>query len=313
MSRTMVSKDLPVDPVLVGEYRDSSGLLGRPAELRRRLAEDGYLLLRGALDPDVIAAARREVFARLAEVGEIREPTVDGIATGESRRREIYPDLGIFWKSVCEGPCLRAVTHGPRLREIQSLLFDETAVPLDYIALRAAAPGRSTGLHLDGPYFTRHHSRIHTNWIPLGEVPTSEGPLVVVEGSTGFRDLIEEFSDLDFNKDPNRRADIVEDFSTFARARGARLLTTDFHPGDLLIFGMTTLHGTLDNVSAVNRVRLSVDVRYQPESAPKDERHFGPDPRGRSGGGYGELNGARPLVEKWHALTGGSHADQKVD
>ncbi|MBM3534995.1 MAG: hypothetical protein FJX60_18385 [Alphaproteobacteria bacterium] len=72
MSRTMVSKDLPVDPRLVGEYRDSSDLLGRPADLRRRLAEDGYLLLRGALDRDVIAAARREVFARLAEVGEIR-------------------------------------------------------------------------------------------------------------------------------------------------------------------------------------------------------------------------------------------------
>lgn len=313
MPTSRISKGVAIDPALVDEYRDSSDLLDRPAELRRRLKDEGYLFLRDVLDKGDVAAARREVFGRLAEVGEIREPVMDGIATGESRRRETYPDLGVFWKSVCEGPCLRAVTHGPRLREIQSMLFDETAVPLDYIALRAAAPGKSTGLHLDGPYFTRYHSRIHTNWIPLGEVPTSEGPLVVVEGSTGFKDLIEEFADLDFNKDPNRRADIVEDFSTFARARKARLLTTDFHPGDLLVFGMTTLHGTLDNVSGVNRVRLSVDVRYQPDAAPKDERHFGPDPRGRSGGGYGELNGARPLVEKWHALTGGSHADQKVE
>jgi ectoine hydroxylase-related dioxygenase (phytanoyl-CoA dioxygenase family) len=313
MTRIMVSKDRAVDPALVAEYRDSADLLGRPAELRRRLVEDGYLLLRDVLDRDVIAAARREIFGRLAEVGEIREPTIDGIATGESRRRELFPDPGVFWKSVCEGPCLREVTHGRRLRQIQGLLFDETAVPLDYIALRAAAPGKSTGLHFDGPYFTRLHSRIHTSWIPLGDVPTGEGPLVVVEGSNRFDDLIQEFADLDFAKDPNRRADLEEDFTTFARSRGTRLLTTNFRPGDILVFGMSTLHGTLDNMSAAGRVRLSVDVRYQPEAAPKDERYFGPDPRGRSGGGYGELNGARPLVEKWHALTGGSHADQKVE
>ncbi|MBM3546410.1 MAG: hypothetical protein FJX54_05630 [Alphaproteobacteria bacterium] len=313
MTGTFVSKDLAVDPALVRTYRDSTDLLARPAELRQRLVDDGYLFLRGVLDPKMIAAARQEVFGRLAEVGEIKAPVTDGIATGTSRRREIFPDPGVFWKSVCEGPALRAVTHGARLREIQSLLFDEPAVPLDYIALRAAARGKSTGLHFDGPYFTRYHDRIHTSWIPLGEVPTGEGPLVVVEGSNRFDDLIAEFADLDFAKDPNRRADIQEDFATFAKARNARLLTTHFRPGDILVFGMTTLHGTLDNVSPVDRVRLSVDVRYQPDAAPKDERYFGPDPKGRAGGGYGELNGARPLVEKWHALTGGSHADQKVE
>ncbi len=309
----LVSKGVAIDPALVGAYRDSSDLLDRPAELRLRLKDDGYLFLRDVLDREDIAAARHEVFGRLAEVGEIREPVANGIATGHSRRRELFPDPGVFWKSVCEGACLRNITHGQRLRQIQGLLFDEPAVALDYIALRAAARGKSTGLHFDGPYFTRHHDRVHTSWIPLGEVPTGEGPLVVVEGSTRFDDLIREFADLDFAKDPNRRADIEEDFAAFATSRGARLLTTHFHPGDVLVFGMTTLHGTLDNVSPVDRVRLSVDVRYQPESAPRDDRYFGPDPRGRSGGGYGELNGARPLVEKWHALTGGSHADQTVE
>jgi ectoine hydroxylase-related dioxygenase (phytanoyl-CoA dioxygenase family) len=268
MTGTFVSKDIAVDPALVRTYRDSTSLLARPAELRQRLADDGYLFLRGVLDPKVIAAARQEVFGRLAEVGEIKAPVTDGIATGTSRRRQIFPDPGVFWKSVCEGPCLRAITHGQRLRQIQGMLFDEPAVPLDYIALRAAARGKSTGLHLDGPYFTRYHDRIHTSWIPLGEVPTGEGPLVVVEGSNRFDDIIAEFADLDFAKDPDRRADIQEDFASFAKARNARLLTTHFRPGDILVFGMTTLHGTLDNVSPVDRVRLSVDVRYQPDAAP---------------------------------------------
>ena len=63
---------------------------------------------------------------------------------------------------------------------------------------------------------------------------------------------------------------------------------------------MTTLHGALDNHSPLGRVRLSCDVRYQPAAEPLDPRYFGADPGGTFGGGYGELNGARPLTEPWH-------------
>ena len=71
---SMVSKGIPVDPSLVGEFNDSSALLGQPERLRERLQGDGYLLLRGVFDPAAIAAARHEIFSRLAEVGEVREP-----------------------------------------------------------------------------------------------------------------------------------------------------------------------------------------------------------------------------------------------
>ena len=86
----------------------------------------------------------------------------------------------------------------------------------------------------------------------------------------------------------------------FARERGCRLLTADFEASDLLVFDMRTLHGSLDNHSPRGRVRLSCDVRYQPAADPLDHRYFGPDPGGTFGGGYGELNGAKPLDEPWH-------------
>ncbi len=311
--RRFVSKGVPIDDALVGEYRDSTDLLGRPGRLRERLAADGYLLLRGVIDRATIAAARREVFGRLAEVGEVQEPIVEGIATGTSRRRESQKDLGRFWQSVCEGPALRAVSHGPAIIGLLSRIFGEPAVALDYIALRTAAKGKSTGLHFDGPYFTRHHDRVLTCWMPLGDVAPVDGPLVVIEGSNRFDDLIEEFRDFDIAVDTTRRADIADDFGTFARSRRARVLTTHFQPGDMLVFGMFTLHGSLDNGSPVDRIRLSVDVRYQPASAPRDVRYFGPNPVGRSGGGYGELNGARPLTEKWHDLAGNTHSDKKME
>ena len=63
---------------------------------------------------------------------------------------------------------------------------------------------------------------------------------------------------------------------------------------------MFTMHGSLENHSPRGRVRLSCDVRYQPAADPIDPRYFGPDPGGTFGGGYGELNGAKPLDEPWH-------------
>ena len=88
-----------------------------------------------------------------------------------------------------------------------------------------------------------------------------------------------------------------QDTIAFANRRQARLLSADFSVGDLLVFGMNTLHGSLDNHSAIGRVRLSCDVRYQPASDPLDERYFGPDPTGASGEGYGDMNSYKPLSE----------------
>ena len=112
---------------LVGKLRDSSALVGDQRKLRGRLAEDGYIFLRNVLDKDKVLAAREEVFARLVEVDEIKQPAMAGIGTGHSRRRELVKDLVAFWRSVSEGPALRQVTHGPRVRAVMKTVFDEPA------------------------------------------------------------------------------------------------------------------------------------------------------------------------------------------
>lgn len=68
----------PVPSAMVGELADSAGLMGDPPALRARLQEDGYLFLKGVL----------------------------------SRAAVMEPDLGRCWKSVSEGPNLRASTLG---------------------------------------------------------------------------------------------------------------------------------------------------------------------------------------------------------
>ncbi|HEY7601968.1 MAG TPA: phytanoyl-CoA dioxygenase family protein [Methylomirabilota bacterium] len=288
----------PLPDARVGELHASRAAEGE--DLGQRLADDGYVFLRGALDPADVRAARLEVLERLVQVGEIRPPAAEGIATGESRRAELVGDLGAFWKSVSEGPALRRVTHGPRLHALLARIAGAPVRAHDYMFLRAAPVGRTTGLHFDAPFFTRATERVYTAWVPLGDVPATDGPLVIAEGSHRFTDLHAGVRGFDVVYDTSRRAQLAADFGEFAESRDCRLLTADFRAGDICVFGMLTLHGSLDNHSPLGRVRLSCDVRYQPAAEPIDPRYFGPNPGGTTGAGYGELNGAKPLTQAWH-------------
>ncbi|MBI1779605.1 MAG: phytanoyl-CoA dioxygenase family protein [Proteobacteria bacterium] len=293
------AKGKPVPDQMVQALADSSGLIADPPALRQRFQDDGYLFLKGALDRDEVLAARAEILARLTEVGEV-VPGSDGVFTGTSRRKEIVGDLGRFWKSVSEGENLRRVSHGPGLKRVLERLIGAPARPQDYLFLRAGVVGRATGLHYDYPFFTRAHDQVYTVWVPIGDVPVADGPLVVVEGSNRFRDLIDPMIGFDVVKDTSRKADLGEDPVALAMSRGTRLRTADFEAGDIALFGMFTAHGSFDNHSPENRVRLSCDVRWQPADLPVDARYFGPDPAGTTGAGYAELNGAKPLDQPWH-------------
>lgn len=284
---------------LIGPLVESTQEAGQPAVLRQRLADDGYLFLRGVVPRLDILAARQEVFERLAGVGEIRQPAAEGIATGESHRRDLG-DLGAFWKSVSEGPLLRKVSHGENIRQLMDNLLDAPARPHDYMFLRPGVVHRSTRLHYDYPFFARGSQSVYTVWLALGDVPVEEGPLMVAEGSTRFADLIDGVRTIDYDSAMSPTVQVMGDTVEFVRSRGCQLLTANFAAGDLVVFNMFCMHGTLDNQSALGRVRLSCDVRWQPAADPLDERYFGANPRGTTGLGYGELNGAKPLTEDWH-------------
>ena len=123
---------------------------------------------------------------------------------------------------------------------------------------------------------------------------------MVLEGSHRFDDLIDAIRSVDYDSSDTPKVQMLNDTVEFARQRGARQLTADFQVGDVVVFTMLTMHGTLDNHSPVGRARLSVDVRYQPAADSFEPRYMGENPPGTTGAGYGELNGAKPLTEAWH-------------
>jgi ectoine hydroxylase-related dioxygenase (phytanoyl-CoA dioxygenase family) len=279
----------------LGELRDSAGLAGDGEALRARLAEDGYLFLRGALDRAAVLAAREEVFARLAEVGEIGEPASEGISTGTSRRAELISDFGAFWKSVCNGPRIRSVTHAGPIVDIMQRILGGEVRPFDFLWLRAMHPGRASAFHFDHVYMNRGTSNLFTVWTPLGDIELVEGPILLLENSHTWTDLINQYRGFDVDKDTSRPGHVTLDAVALARERGARLLTAEFRAGDAVIFPMFTLHGSLDNRSPIGRVRLSSDARYQLASEPVDERWVGENPIAH-GKGYESVGGAQPAT-----------------
>jgi ectoine hydroxylase-related dioxygenase (phytanoyl-CoA dioxygenase family) len=154
--------------------------------------------------------------------------------------------------------------------------------------------GRASPLHFDHVYMNRGSDSVLTAWIPLGDVPLEAGPIVFVEGSNRFADLVARYRGLDVDRD-TMPGSFPEDAVNFAASRGARLLTADFAAGDVMLFDMFSLHGSCDNMLDGGRVRLSCDVRWQPAGDAGDDRWFGAPPPGHGGRSYGGVNSARPL------------------
>jgi ectoine hydroxylase-related dioxygenase (phytanoyl-CoA dioxygenase family) len=268
---------------------------GPKSEWRARLAEDGYLLLRGAIDRDDVLAARAEVLAALRSVGEVEGDDAHPVATGASRRAALHGDLGAFWRAVCEGWALRAAVHGPAMRGVAAAALGAACVPFDFVWLRAMTAGRASRFHFDHAFMNRGTDQVLTAWVPLGEVRVEDGPIAVAEGSLGWTDLADRVRGRDVDRDPGFTGSFLEDVVELVEAREARVLTAEFAPGDVLLFGMFLFHGSLDN-AASGKVRLSADTRFQLADAPRDDRWFGAPPAGHGGGSYGGLSGAQPLT-----------------
>jgi phytanoyl-CoA dioxygenase PhyH len=269
-------------PEAFGELRDANALLQDAEGLRGRIAEDGYLLLRGALDRDVVLAARRELCEKLAAVGEIDTayPVTDAIFSGKSARADI--DVQAFRKDLRTGPAVRALCHEGDVIRFHERFLGGAVRPFDFIWIRTVRPGGATGPHYDVVYMGRGTHNLFTTWIPIGDVPRIEGSLLILENSHRLEELKRTYGAIDvdregdtnpyhggwFSKNP---VEVREQF-------GGRWLTTDFQAGDMLVFTMFTMHCSLDNRSPVSRIRLTSDSRYQLASEPADERWVGDDP-----------------------------------
>ena len=285
---------------LLSELKETNLKNETDEKLRQSLNENGYLFLKNVIEKNDITKARNDIFEKLKNVDELEDPFTEGIWSGRSRRDELHKDRGVFWEDVSNTESLRKITNGNNLETVFSRIFGISSIGFDFIFLRAVSGGKFTHMHCDAGFFTRKTQKVLTCWLVFTDITIDKGPLFIIEGSHKFSDIKTKYKGFDVDIHKHMKATIDTNPITFAQERNTKILTTQFNPGDALIFGMYTVHGTFENYANDKKIRLTCDIRFQPNNELKDPRYFGRKPTGTTGAGYGELNSARPLNEDWH-------------
>ena len=287
---------LTVPSPQLGLLRDSNTLLGNAAAMRARLADDGYLFIRGLHDRKLVLQARQQMLEKLAAAGSL-DPDVPMM---EGR---IKPGSGSTFKGgandLTSCPAYQELIRGPRCLEFYSHLRGGPAMTYDYQWLRVVGNGDCTGAHFDVVYMGRGTHNLLTMWTPLGDISYDMGPLALCVGShrdASFAKVRETYGSMDVDRD--RVAGWFSNDPMEIQSRfGGQWMTSEFEPGDALIFGMFTLHASLTNTS--NKFRLSSDTRYQLASEPVDERWIGEKPKAHYGWNAGPQVSMEDKRKEW--------------
>jgi hypothetical protein len=259
------------------DLRDSNNLLGNPEALRQRMKDDGYLLLRGLQNRDNVLRGRRRILEYIDEQGSIKPGTNldDAVVNFEGQYANTMGRRGITHE-----PAVRAVLESKEMFDFFGGYFGEPPLTFDYKWLRCVRNPDSTGAHIDIVYMGRGSTQnLYTCWTPFGDIPIELGTLCLCVGShklPGFQKVRETYGRMDVDRD-RVGGFFTDDVTEVVDKFGGRWETTEFRAGDVLIFGMFTMHGSLANTT--DRWRISCDTRFQPASEPVDERWVGENPK----------------------------------
>lgn len=260
------TRQLHLEPIV-----DSSPLLSSPEALRRRFQDEGYLYLRGLLDVSRVRALQEDIFACCREKGwfdpgttsiENGPPVVVPVNEGEAPFFRVYDE-------VQKLESLHTQAHDSDITRVMRMLLDETAFPHPLSICRLIFPDNNEAItppHQDYPN-NQGTTELYACWMPLVDCPVERGGLAMLPGSHRYGLL-----PLEFSLGPGNRQAVVP-----AELAQQSWVGGDYRPGDVLIFHSLMLHRSLPNLT--DRMRLSVDFRYQSVHEPMTESclnpHFG--------------------------------------
>lgn len=295
MTSTPVSSlgfELDTRPEAFGELTPSNDIFLDGAACRARYQKEGYLFFRNVLDRNKIAEGRRVLCERLAANGYLHpdHPLMEGISHPD-KKCGFLPEL-----TINNIPLQEALYQGAMM-DFYTRFLGGPVRHYDFTWLRAVSGGlKGINPHTDIVYMGRGTFNLFTSWTPFGNVTRQVGGLMILERSHLHAEKIKNYlnRDVDTYCSNRRHAKDIEEGRKMWEWSGAlannpvhlreklggRWLTADFEMGDVLVFGMATIHASLDNHS--DEIRLSTDSRYQLASEPVDERWIGENPIGHS-------------------------------
>ena len=243
---------------MMNPFVDSSDISKDGAALRSRAERDGYLFLRNWVDGESVLAARRDIAAVLQDVGWIDAGTDPGeTVTSHAPHVSGEPEFSPVYDRVQLLESFHTLAHDEAIMEVVGhLLGGDVLLQPSNIArfifptnLEQTTPAHQDFVHIQGT------PDVWTAWLPLGDCPHFMGGLSVLTGSHNFGIL------------PVSRALGAGGLRAHFEKIGGEWVSSPFENGDILFFHSHTVHRGLPNLSG-NRLRLSVDYRYQRASDP---------------------------------------------
>ena len=251
-------------------YEDSSPLLDDPAAMRQRMARDGCLFFRGLFPRDTVLDLRRQVAAILNKYGWLAPGAdpMDGVV--DPSVHDMVPECGVgvtraAYEDVYKTEAFHRLAHHPVVLDLMARLMGETVLIHPRHIARMMFPVKSTAPtppHQDH-IFIQGAKPVYTCWLPLGDFSEAMGGLQVLRGSHRLGLL------------PVRAAEGAGGRAVILDGLDQEWVHGDMAAGDALVFHSLTVHRASPNTYA-NRVRLSVDYRYQPLSMPIEEQSLLP-------------------------------------
>lgn len=272
--------ELESKPEALGELESLDVMNATTQQLQSHMVNDGYFLARGLLSEAAIHRARQEAHHELRQRGLLvpAEPCALDLPTTHLKKKHVLSGFGVL-------PEIRALLREAPLVDTFAKLLGGPPRMLDHVLLRMVPPGQSTTPHCDIVYMGGGTQRLYTAWIVLSDVPRASGALMLLERSHQIESLRDKYWNLDVDRDRLRTRirlkhwKLVREGKYSNNARGVqrefgrRWLTTDYRAGDVIVFSMFMMHGTLDNQS--DHARVSIDVRWQLAAEPVDLRWVG--------------------------------------
>lgn len=262
----------PRSPRYFGLLRESRLSIFADGSARALLAEDGYLMLRGAVPGDTVLRVR-EAYFRLFD------PRL--LKNGDARRGEFsgylpeglppYGTEGHPAHAFVRSEQFMAFRQLPIFRAMSEALLGGPVNAVWRTPLRHFIRGSNVAsrAHLDRTYLDCSIDSCVTIWVPLGDCPLQAGGLLYLEKSHEYPNL-EAVARAFGPMDRADRRPLTYDLKWLADATGHRWLGTDCRAGDVIVHSPTIVHASADPM--IDLMRVSTDIRFLRADAPDDPR-----------------------------------------
>lgn len=272
------------------QMKSSADIIMEPLKLKKVLAEQGYLYFPNFYDPKDIAVVKAEIADRLAAKG-ILNPDKSPLSL---ELNDACPKSYMFKpEEFVDVPNYIKLVESKKIMDQMKLLLDDEIFTYPYKWLRAIKKGDATGIHYDIVYMGRGTDQLLTCWTALDDTPPEKGGLLMGSNFKNTTDLKNTYGKIDVDRDHLNSGWYTKDPREITQQYGGVWHTSHFNGGDIVIFGMYQLHGSLQNET--NQLRITCDTRYQRASEPKDERWSNKTAVGHVGNGVNKIEDLKKI------------------